>query len=99
MLKLVANPAPVLTSAQVVFGVGLRLFCRAAVMSCLQSSGVVLLANRSWWCILTGIAISYLWIGNTRDSVDYRQRSVRIAYALGGGSGAGLVLAVARWLG
>ena len=94
MLKLVANPAPVLTPAQVC----VRLFCRAMVMSLLQSSGVVLLALRSPWCILTGIAISYLWIGNTRDSVDYRQRSVRIAYALGGGAGAGLVVLVARYL-
>ena len=69
-----------------------RLYVRAAVMSALQSAGVVLLAQRSPWCVLTAFLISWLWIANTRDSVDYRHPGVRLAYALGGASGAGLVL-------
>lgn len=88
------NPAATLTPAQVF----VRLGVRAAVMSSLQSAGVVLLAQRSPWCLVTAFLISWLWIANTRDTVDYRQPGVRLAYASGGMVGCGLVLLVARYL-
>ena len=88
----VQNPIPTLTPAQVY----VRLGVRAAIMSSLQSAGVVLLAQRSPWCLLTAFLISWLWIANTRDSVDYRQPGVRLAYASGGMVGCALVL-LAAW--
>ena len=74
-----------------------RLFCRAAGMSGLQSFGIVLLADKSLGAILTSTAIAWWWLGATRDGVDYRLRYSRLWYALGGGSGAALVLLVSRW--
>jgi uncharacterized membrane protein YdcZ (DUF606 family) len=74
------------------------LFLRAAFMSWLQSSGVVLLAHRSWWGVGTAFLISYLWASNSRKIVDDRSRGTRLAYGLGGGFGAAVTLAVAWWL-
>jgi hypothetical protein len=64
-------------------------------MSGLQSAGILFLASRSPACLATSFLISWLWIGNTRDSVDYRQPGVRLAFALGGAAGTLLVLGLA----
>ena len=71
------------------------LFLRAFSMSLLQSLGVVLLARHSWWSLVTAFLISYLWIANTRLSVDHRQRGTRLAYGLGGCLGAAVTLSIA----
>ena len=89
----IRNPAPVLSVNQVRF----RLFVRAGTMSLLQSAGVVALATQSPWALVTSFAISFWWIGATRDSVDYRVPWGRCVYGLGGAFGVGVVLAV-TWL-
>jgi hypothetical protein len=79
-------------------GVGVRvlagLFLRAFVLSLLQSAGVVLIAQLHPASLVT--AFNYLWIGATRQSVDYRQPWTRTAYGLGGMCGC-LVTLLAAW--
>ncbi len=72
---------------------------RALAISGLQSAGVILLTHLSPYALVTSLLINWLWIGNTRDSVDYRLWPVRLAYAVGGACGAGLSLLLARWIG
>lgn len=77
--------------------IALRLFLRAGLMSGLQAGGVVLLAKHSAWSLVTAFLISWFWTRNVVDTVDYRHRGVRLAYAAGGACGAGLVLLAAWW--
>lgn len=69
-----------------------RLFRRAFAVSLVQAAGVVLIAQSSPFALCTAFAINWLWIGNIRDGTDYRQPSVRWAYALGASCGTGAVL-------
>lgn len=80
------------------FTILFRLFLRAAAMSTMQSAGVVLLAQYSLAAVVTSSLIAWNWIGASRDSVDYRLPWSRFWYGAGGGAGAALVLAAARWL-
>ncbi len=72
-----------------------KLFLRAATISVVQAGGVVLASKLSKWGLVTAFLISWLWIGNTRDSVDHRPSWSRFAYGLGGMAGYGIVLLVA----
>ena len=91
----IRNPAPVLSVNQVRF----RLFYRAATMSLLQSAGIVALASKSPWAMVTSFAISFWWVTATRESVDYRVPWGRVCYGLGGAFGVGIVLAVTMLVG
>ncbi len=73
-----------------------NLFLRAALMSVLQSGGVVLLAGRSPYALATAFLISYQWSSNSRAIVDHRLRGSRVAYGLGGAAGCALTLWLTR---
>ena len=69
-----------------------NLFLRAAFMSLLQSSGVVMLAKHSSGALVTAFLISYFWAGNSRAINAGRSRAEQVAYGLGGLAGAGVTL-------
>ena len=69
-----------------------NLCLRAALMSLLQSAGVVLLARHSPWALATAFTISYWWASNSRTIVLGRSRVEQVAYGLGGALGCGLTL-------
>lgn len=75
----------------------LRLCRRAFLISMVQASGVLLLAHQSPYALATAFAINWMWVGNVRDGTDYRQPSIRWAYAIGATGGTAFALSVA-WL-
>jgi hypothetical protein len=73
------------------------LFLRAFTLSLLQSAGVVLIAHLHPAALATSFMINYLWIGATRQSVDYRQPWTRAAYGFGGMCGCLVTLLAWAW--
>lgn len=70
----------------------LNLFFRAALISLLQSAGVVLLARHSWWGLATAFCIGYQWAGNSRAIVVGRSRVEQICYGVGVAAGTAVTL-------
>lgn len=93
-LRLVPDPAPTLTPAQVF----VRLAARAYIMAVLQAGGVWLIAHGSLLAGVTGFLISYNWAAASQDASLYRIRGSRLAYGAGGSLGTMTVLALARFL-
>lgn len=77
----------------------IRLFLRAWLQVFCVASNTVFLADRQWLAAsLGGFAISWLWVGNTRQAAHSAHPWARVIYATGAACGTLTGLAFASWL-
>ncbi len=74
------------------------LFLRAFTMSILNATGIWLIAHGEYYCGVTGFLIAWNWTNASRDVNDHRVPWSRFSYALGGGVGAIVAVAVSQAL-